>query len=401
MRIHQSTRHSTRIVALASLGLAVPALACPPEDPVATGPSQQQFVVSCIKGAAVPRDIDLAICLDTSGSMQGLIDAARIKLWDIVNDLAKANPTPHLRVALLTYGNNGHAAENGWVRLDAPLTEDLDLISQKLFALTTNGGTELVGRVVDAATKQLSWSASAGALKMIVVAGNESANQDQQMPFRAVCRESLARGIVVNSIYCGPFADHMAPEWREVAILAAGHFAAIDHQHGTVVVTTPFDDALVSLSASLNETYVPFGVHGAAAWGNQQQQDGNAASLSTAVAAQRCATKAGDLYSNGSWDLVDACKDKEFKLESVMAEQLPEAMRSMTLEQRRSFVDQQAAQREALQRRVAELDAQRQEFVAAEMKRIATKGDDSFDAAMRAAIRAQATGKGFAFPPDC
>ena len=85
--------------------------------------------------------------------MQGLIDAARAKLWAVVNDLALARPQPRLRVALLTYGNDGHQAENGWVRLDVPFTTDLDLVSQNLFALTTNGGTELVGRVIQRANR--------------------------------------------------------------------------------------------------------------------------------------------------------------------------------------------------------------------------------------------------------
>src|SRR4029450_13172878 len=104
------------------------------------------------------RVVDLAICLDTSGSMQGLINAARVKLWEIVNDLALAKPTPKLRVALLTYGNDGHKAENGWVNIHIPFTEDLDAVSKQLFALTTNGGTELVGRVLKAAGEQLQWT---------------------------------------------------------------------------------------------------------------------------------------------------------------------------------------------------------------------------------------------------
>ncbi|MCZ6812315.1 MAG: hypothetical protein O7D97_09960, partial [Planctomycetota bacterium] len=44
------------------------------------------------------RHVDLVICLDTSGSMQGLIESAKQKLWGIVNDLALAEPTPELRV---------------------------------------------------------------------------------------------------------------------------------------------------------------------------------------------------------------------------------------------------------------------------------------------------------------
>src|SRR5262249_7812308 len=94
--------------------------------------------------APATRAVDLAICLDTRGSVDGLFAAARQKLWSIVNDRALAKPAPKLRVALLTYGNNGHDPEVGWVKVDVGLTDDLDRVSQELFALRTNGGTEYV-----------------------------------------------------------------------------------------------------------------------------------------------------------------------------------------------------------------------------------------------------------------
>jgi hypothetical protein len=102
--------------------------------------------------------IDLVVCLDTSGSMRGLLDSARQSIWSIVNDLALAEPAPLLRVALLTYGNNGHDKANGWVKLESGFTQDLDLISERLFSQTLNGGTELVGRVL-----RPRWSGSSGA----------------------------------------------------------------------------------------------------------------------------------------------------------------------------------------------------------------------------------------------
>ena len=128
------------------------------------------------------RTVDLVICLDTSGSMKGLIDSARRKIWAIVNDLALAKPTPRLRVALLTFGNHGNDAAAGWVRVESGLTEDLDLISQKLFVLTTNGGEEYVGRVLQTGLEKIQWQEDANALKLMVVAGNESADQDTCAP---------------------------------------------------------------------------------------------------------------------------------------------------------------------------------------------------------------------------
>jgi hypothetical protein len=347
------------------------------------------------------RVVDLAICLDTSGSMEGLINAARVKLWEIVNDLALAKPAPRLRVALLTYGNDGHNAENGWVNIDIPFTEDLDLVSKQLFALTTNGGTEFVGRVLKAATERLEWTPSDEALKLIVVAGNESADQDTTFSFRDVCKATISKGVMVNSIYCGNLADDIAPAWREVSALADGQFAAIDQNNGTITISTPFDDELVTLSAAINTTYVAYGARGEWASANQQEQDVNAATLGTAVAAQRCATKGGGLYKNDQWDLVDACKQTEFKIEDVKSEDLPENMRSMTLEQKKTYIAEMTQKRGEMQTKITDLNTKRQQYVEAEMKKMAEGKDKSFDAAIRKAIREQASSKGFKFDDGC
>ena len=343
------------------------------------------------------RIVELALCLDTSGSMDGLINAARVKLWEIVNDLALAKPTPRLRVALLTYGNDGHNAENGWVNIDVAFTEDLDLVSQRLFALTTNGGTELVGRVLKSAGEKLDWNASDDVLKLIVVAGNETADQDQVFNYRDVCKATISKGVMINSIYCGNVADDIAPGWKEVSTLADGHFASIDQNNGTITIATPFDDELVTLSAAMNTTYIAFGAQGEWASSNQAAQDANAAGVGKAVAAQRAVTKGGQMYCNAQWDLVDACRQAEFKIEDVKTEDLPENMRTMTMEQRKAYVAEMDKKRAEMQTKVNDLNTKRSQYVEAEMKKMADAGSKSFDAAIRTAIRAQAASKGFKF----
>ena len=78
--------------------------------------------------------IDVVVCLDVSGSMNGLIDSAKRKLWTIVNDLAKIRPTPNLRVALYSYGHVEYDPKAGWVRKNLDLTVDLDEAYKQLVA---------------------------------------------------------------------------------------------------------------------------------------------------------------------------------------------------------------------------------------------------------------------------
>jgi hypothetical protein len=361
------------------------------------------LVLSAIAAAPLPppphaapaRPVDLAICLDTSGSMQGLIESAKQKLWAVVNELATAKPTPRLRVALLTYGNNGHGAEDGWVRIDVPFTDDLDRVSQQLFALSTNGGEEYVGRVLDRA-RMLDWTPSDDALKLAVVAGNESADQDRVISFRDACRSMIARGVMVNSFYCGSETDGDAPLWREVALLADGRFACIDHDRGTVIVETPFDIDLSSLSSALNATYIPIGSAGGLGAQNQVLQDGNASMASAAAGAARAQTKANAMY-NCSWDLVDALRNGQCKIGDVETADLPENMRAMSVQERSAWVDETYRRRCGIQAQINDLAAKRQSFIDARMKEQGLDESKSFDLALRQAVREQAAKKGFTF----
>lgn len=340
--------------------------------------------------------VDLAICLDTSGSMNGLIDSARQGIWAIVNDFALAKPAPKLRVALLTFGNDGHNKENGWVEVQTAFTEDLDLVSQKLFALTTNGGTELVGRAVQTSLDRLEWTSAQGALKLIVVAGNESADQDQECNYRDACRRAIGAGVMINTIYCGNPNDQLAPGWREVAQLADGKFHAIDKDNGAIAIETPFDAQIQALNAQVNKTYVPYGAEGKRAWANQAEQDRNASGLNSQVAAERAMCKTTGSYDNSQWDLLDACRAQKVKLAELKQEDLPEALRGKTPAELEKHIATLQAERDGLHKQIQDLSGKRQKAVEEEMAKRALDPTKSFDYAVRQAVRAQAEEKGIA-----
>ncbi len=342
------------------------------------------------------RPVDLVICLDTSGSMDGLIESAKRKLWDITNELASAKPTPKLRVALLVYGSPTYGADGGWVKTESPFTEDLDELYKRLFALRTNGGEEYVGRVVKTALEQLSWSDAKDALKVVFVCGNESADQDRAASFRDQCKAALAKGVNVNAIYCGNAGDHDAAGWRELATLGEGRFATIDHNRAVVEIPTPYDKKLAELSGKLNGTYIAVGAAGERGRANQAEQDSNAGSLGGSASAARAQAKAGSNY-RCDWDLVDKCKDRSIDLEKAKDEELPAEMKGMSIEERKAFVAKKTAEREAVQKEIAELAKKRDEFIAAELKKSGEKNESSLDAAVKEAIRTQAEKKGFTF----
>ncbi len=354
-----------------------------------------------LKGTTAPdgrRPVDLVICLDTSGSMTDLIDSARARLWDIVSELALAKPTPHLRVGLLTYGSPTlSTAAQGWVVRQIDLSDDLDRVYAKMMAMTTDGGEEYVGWVLNDAVRSMSWSSDPRALRMIFVAGNESADQAvERFNFRGVAEQARSRGVIINSIYCGAHPQGVAEQWDKVAIHGGGTYTAIDMQRGTVQIPTPFDPILLKLDAELNATYIPYGRHGDEGLANQAAQDINASRLGGQSRASRAAAKATGLYRNTAWDLVDAAEQNDFDLGQIQTEDLPPNMRSMTVAERRAYLENMRATRDRLRGQIGSINAERDRFLR-EKRSSAQPGQATLDDAMRQTIRKQAKTKGFKF----
>lgn len=349
-------------------------------------------------------DVDLVICLDSSGSMQGLIDSARQKIWDIVNGMLDARPMPNLRVALLSYGGDyqGYLPEQGYVIIESNLTTDLDTFYEKLMALHAAGGEEYVGWVVNDALEQLNWSEDANALRILFVCGNESADQAREkFDYREVCKKAAEeRGIFVNAIYCGGAKDGDASGWMDVARIGGGDFTNID-QNGVVTIETPMDKELMEWNGKLNETYIYYGAEGKGAKEKQSEQDDNASGMSNQAACDRAVCKANSYYRNDSWDLVDACNNiEDFDLSKVEEKDLPENMQKMTVEERKQYVEQKNKERQEIQTKINDINKERAAYISKETAKLADKSQNALDTALRNCIRKQAATRNLKFEEE-
>jgi hypothetical protein len=354
-------------------------------------------------GVAVPPKTDkplvqMAILLDTSGSMSGLIDQARTELWSIVNEFIAAEQNgrkPEVQVALYEYGNNRLTPESGWIRQIVPLTTDLDRISEELFALTTNGGEEYCGWVIREATEKLAWSTSPNDLKVIFIAGNEPFTQGP-VNYRDTCKAAVTKGIIVNTIHCGSEQEAIDGKWKDGAALADGRHLNIDHNRRVAHIATPQDKEIAELGVRLNQTYIPYGQTGAVAQERQVAQDNNAAHSSPSAALQRAVTKSSFNYVNTSWDLVDAVRAKQVDVQKVKAEDLPKDMQNLGPEQRVAYVNAKAKERAEIQARIQQLSAQRNRYIAREAGK---QQGGTLGSAIQQAIHEQAAKKNYAFKP--
>lgn len=337
--------------------------------------------------------VQIALLLDTSNSMDGLINQAKSQLWKIVNEFNRARrdgKAPRLQVALFEYGNNNLPATEGFIRMVLPFTDDLDRVSEKLFHLSTNGGEEYCGHAINIALKELDWNERPGAFRAIFIAGNEPFSQGL-VDYHDSCRKAVGRGIVVNTIHCGPADIGMRTGWTEGARMAEGKAMNIDQDHCRVAIRTPCDDELIRLSTALNATYIPYGAEGAVGCARQSEQDALASAPGQVEAGsnvERAVTKAGGQYQNAGWDLVDAITNGKCKLEDVSEKDLPEAMQKMSKDERSEYVNKQLASRKQIQEKINQLNQERTKFIA-EQEKAASGQPDTLDSAILRVVREQ------------
>ena len=345
--------------------------------------------------------VQIAILLDNSGSMSGLIAQAKTQLWNIVNEFISAKQdgiAPRVQVALFAYGLNNAPANAGYIHQLSPLTDDLDKLSEQLFSISPKnaGGEEYCGWVIRDAVEKLEWDNSPKTYKAIFIAGNEPFTQGS-VKYTVACKAAISKGIIVNTIHCGSESDGISGMWKDAAAMSDGRFLIINHNAQVAAIPAPQDKDIAELNTKLNTTYVAYGAKGADGKSRQMVQDANAAAAPAApeVMAKRAASKASANYSNSGWDLVDRCKEKNFDITKVAEAELPEEMRKLSAEERKTYVEKKRTEREELQKKLSTLAMERDKFVAEKQKE--QSKDPTLAGAVTTAVREQAEKKGVSF----
>ncbi len=330
---------------------------------------------------AGPR-VEVAFVLDTTGSMGGLIDGAKRRIWSIARRIGEGRPRPDLRVALVGYRDLGDA----YVTRVHDFTGDMDEVFANLSAFRAEGGgdtPEHVSAAMHDAVHRLTWS-SGRARRMIVLVGDAPPHMDYQdgFDYRRHVGEARQRGIVVESIQCGQDVQ-TAQVWQEIATLGDGRYAQIDSQGGMPVRITPADAELARLNAELASTVVAGG-------SSEERKDTlNKLAARSAMAAPAAAEAAG-YFGNAerlaAHDLVDLPALEQKKALATP----PPALAGKTEAQSMRYLQEQKTRRQALQGRIRELTKQREEFLSA-------TPSDGFDDKVMGALKEQAQKQGIAY----
>lgn len=316
---------------------------------------------------ALTPKIQVAILLDVSNSMDGLIDQAKSQLWNMVNTVGKAKCSqgnPQLEIALYEYGRSSNHPAQGYIKQIRPFTSNLDQLSEDLFNLKTEGGDEYCTNVIVSSLQELQWDSGTTHYKVIFIAGNEDFQQGS-IPWATACHQAKNKGVIVNTIYCGSRMDGMREHWNLGTECGMGSFTNINQDARIQDISTPYDDDLFVLNERLNNTYMAYGAAGAIAASKQKQMDQANKEAGALVFAKRIAVKGNNkLYKNNQWDLVDAITSDSTSLQKIPTADLPTELQGKSKTEVHRIVQQKSTERANIQHEIARINQQRADYIA-------------------------------------
>ena len=344
--------------------------------------------------------IQVALLLDTSNSMDGLMSQARSQLWKMVNELStseKDSVAPLIEIALYEYGKSRLSVDSGFVRQVTSLTTDLDEVSKELFDLTITGALEYCGWAIKNATNDLPWSRKSDDLKIMIIAGNEAFYQGE-VEFRLACQRAQQKGIIVNTIFCGSYKKGIRELWKEGADIGKGKYMSINQEEKVFHYDTPYDEEIIALNEQLNNTYLPYGPKGKENLERLRVQDANALSFGNANMRTRILVKTKDAYYNGSWDLVDIWQHDKTILKHIASIDLPPIMQKMDKAQRIAHIQKMQTERAVIKTKIIQAAQKAKAHIKAIKK--ASPDGQTLDVVLLEIVRQQAEEKGFVFPVE-
>jgi hypothetical protein len=315
--------------------------------------------------------IQVAILLDVSNSMDGLIEQAKSQLWNMVKILGRVrcdNENPEIEVALFEYGRSTNSGYEGYVKHIAGFTKDLDQLGIELNSLTTNGGDEYCGYVMNTSLEKLNWDTSTASYKVIFIAGNESFLQGN-ISYTIACNKAREKGIIVNTIYCGDWKQGLAEHWNLGAECGNGSFTIINQDAKQEFIPSPYDSALYLLNNQFNDTYVYYGNAGKPRSKKMMQMDTVAHADPNDInkILNYVIVKSNrQLRNDESWDLASVYeKDSTGKLE-FDKKTLPDSLQNKTDEQIQQIVSKKALERIRVRKEIDSLSKLRDLYIATE-----------------------------------
>lgn len=193
-------------------------------------------------------DLDIALVVDTTGSMADEIDALRRSLRDVVARIRTLPNLGRLRIGGVAYRDVG----DDYVTHPFDFTERMDEVERTLAATRAYGGgdePEAVHEALDIAVNRLPWSQD-GAVRLLFLIGDAAPHLERGTPYTITMRRAVEKGIVIVPVGCSGLDDTGEFVWRQLAAFTLGRFVFLSYGGSTEHHTGPYvendlDDVLV------------------------------------------------------------------------------------------------------------------------------------------------------------
>jgi len=333
--------------------------------------------------------VEVVFCLDTTGSMSGLIEGAKQKIWSIVNQIASGRPTPEIKVGLLGYRDK----KDAYVTKSFELTADLDEVHKNLKEFKADGGgdtPESVNQALNESVTKFKWTKDKDTLRIIFLVGDAPPHMDyaDDVKYTETCKLASSQGIIINTVLCGNDGE-AKKVWLEVCSKAGGTFAQIAQDGGVQQIDTPYDKELGEINGKLVKTNVCWGLEKDRKDGDEKKVVAESLPAAGGAAADSAGfrSKAGRIAAN---DLLDDLKEGKVKLAEIKDDQLPDDLRKMKPEERKAHIEKLQKERDELKKKALELDKKRLDYIAKKLAEEKGKAKDGFDTQILDTLRKQA-----------
>ncbi|WP_196139581.1 VWA domain-containing protein [Aliikangiella sp. G2MR2-5] len=348
--------------------------------------------------------VELVFALDTTGSMSGLINASKEKIWSIASTMAQAQPAPEIRIGLVAYRDRG----DEYITKVIPLSSDLDAVYAELLDFRAQGGgdgPESVNEALYKAVHAIQWSQDPTAYKTVFLVGDAPGHHDyaDDIPYHQSIKAAQQKGIVINTIQAGGDRQ-MKNEWQKIAALGQGDTFKVDTTGEAFAVSTPFDEQIAEASRRLDDTRLYYGSAEEQAKAKIRKRHSKKiyAEADASVQARRAKFNLSDsgMASAPGKDLLQALENNEIELDEIDEDELPEAIRvTGNRIMRKEMVEKKLAERKQAKAELEALSEKRQAYIA-EQKAKQAKDVVSLDDKLLSTLKKQAEKKGLEYDEE-
>jgi Mg-chelatase subunit ChlD len=357
---------------------------------------QPLFATTAPTRQSKPR-IEVCFVLDTTGSMGGLLEGAKQKIWSIANEMISAQPTPELKLGLIGYRDRG----DDYVVKSFSLTDDIDAIYGHLREFQADGGgdaPESVNEALAEAIHKMPWSSDNKVLKIIFLVGDAPPHMDYPNgpKYPDLCREAAKKDLIINTIQCGEMSE-TKPIWQEIAKLSEGSYVGISQSGNVAVISTPMDKELGRLNERIGATLIPYGDSTLQAEVHAKYAAAKSAPVAAMADRLTYNSKTGRAMQ-GSGELVDALNENKLKVDEIDRKQLPAELQKLDRGELQKRIAKTRDERADLQKQIVDLSKKREAYIQSENKRLAAEGKgDAFDQKVTETLHTQAAKKGISY----